>query len=127
METIIKKRIAAYMIDLAISTTVTLGIEYFLQKKVKNEVVYALVTPTAVMWTWECKKRQTIGYKAMGLVLEGVDGQALSSSQLIKRMAYRDILSTCDYIKNPQAFTQQNGQRLPHDRISGTLVQEQSS
>lgn len=83
------------------------------------------------MWTWEYaqlrKKRQTVGYKAMGLVLEGEDGQALSGSQLIKRMAYRDTLSTCDYIKNPQAFTQQNGQRLPHDRISGTLVQEQSS
>ncbi|KOY80731.1 RDD family protein [Lysinibacillus macroides] len=131
MESITKKRTATYMIDVAISTTVTFGIEYFLRKKVKNEAVHALVIPTAVMWTLGYvqfrKKGQTIGYKAMELVLESEDGQALSGSQLIKRMAYRDTLSTFDYIKNPQAFAQQNGQRLPHDRISGALVQEQLS
>lgn len=69
MKSITTKRTAAYMIDVAISTTVTFGIEYFLRKKVKNEAVHALVTPTVVMWALEYaqlrNKGQTIGYQAM--------------------------------------------------------------
>ncbi|WP_155592996.1 RDD family protein [Lysinibacillus cavernae] len=128
MESITKKRTAAFLIDTAISTAVTLGVEYFLRKKVKNEAVHALVTPTVVMWTLEYaqlrKKGQTIGYKAMGLALENEDGHALSDCQIIKRMAYRDTVSTFDYLKNRQAFEQQHGQRLPHDSFAGTIVKE---
>ena len=128
MESITKKRTAAFLIDTAISTAVTLGVEYFLRKKVKNEVVHALVTPTAVLWALEYaqlrQNGQTIGYKAMGLTLENKDGHPLSEGQIIKRMAYRDTLSTFDYLKNRQTFEQQHGQRLPHDSFAGTIVKE---
>ncbi|MBH9788093.1 RDD family protein, partial [Clostridioides difficile] len=69
MESMTKKRTAAFLIDTAVSTAVTFGVEYFLRKKVKNEAVHALVTPTVVLWALEYaqlrKNGQTIGYKAM--------------------------------------------------------------
>lgn len=128
MESITKKRAAAFLMDTAISTAVTLGVEYFLRKKVKNEVVHALVTPTVMLWALEYeqlrKGGQTIGYKATGLVLENADGHELSDCQILKRMAYRDTISSFDYLKNRQAFEQQHGQCLPHDSFAGTVVKE---
>ncbi|KPN94875.1 RDD family protein [Lysinibacillus sp. ZYM-1] len=128
MVSITKKRTAAFLMDAAISTAFTLGVEYFLRKKVKNEAVHALVTPTVVLWTLEYaqlrKKGQTLGYKAMGLTLENEDGRPLSDGQIVKRMVYRDTLSMFDYLKSRQAFVQQHGQRLPHDNFAGTVVKE---
>ncbi|WP_336636484.1 RDD family protein [Lysinibacillus fusiformis] len=128
MESITKKRALAFLMDTAISTAVTLGVEYFLRKKVKSEVVHALVTPTAMLWALEYaqlrKNGQTIGYKALGLVLEHEEGHALSDRQIIKRMAYRDTISSFHYLKNRQAFEQQHGQCLPHDSFAGTVVKE---
>ena len=40
----------------------------------------------------------------MGLTLENEDGRPLSECQIIKRMAYRDTISTFDYLKDRQAF-----------------------
>ncbi|MFB7156345.1 RDD family protein [Lysinibacillus sp. NPDC056232] len=128
MKSITKKRTKAFLIDLAISTAVTTGIEYVLRKKVKNEAIHAIVTPTVVLWSLEFaqlrKKGQTVGYKKMGLVLENEHGTKLTSSQLLKRMAYRDSISPFDYLKNPTAYEQQNGQLLPHDNFSDTVVKE---
>lgn len=128
MESITKKRAIAFLMDTAISTAVTLGVEYFLRKKVKSEVVHALVTPTAMLWALEYaqlrKNGQTIGYKAMGLVLEHEEGHALSDRQIIKRMAYRDTISSFHYLKNRRAFEQQQGQCLLHDSFAGTVVKE---
>ncbi|MFT9816127.1 RDD family protein [Lysinibacillus sp. NPDC056185] len=128
MNSISKKRTKAFLIDIAISSAVTAGVEYILRKKVKNEAIHAIVTPTVVMWSLELaqlrKKGQTVGYKKMGLVLENKNGTRVTSSQIIKRMAYRDSISTFDYLKNPKAFEQQNGQLLPHDSFSGTIVKE---
>ncbi|MFE3572847.1 RDD family protein [Lysinibacillus sp. NPDC059133] len=128
MKSITKKRTKAFLIDLAISTAVTTGVEYVLRKKVKNEAIHAIVTPTVVLWSLEFaqlrKKGQTVGYKKMGLVLENEHGTKLTSSQLLKRMAYRDSISPFDYLKNPTAYEQQNGQLLPHDNFSDTVVKE---
>ncbi|GAB3061627.1 RDD family protein [Virgibacillus ainsalahensis] len=128
MKPITKKRTKAYFIDFAISSVATVVVEYFLRKKVKNEVVHALITPTIVMWSLEyaqlCRNRQTIGYKKMGLVLENKEGFELTSSQIIKRMAYRDTVSSFDFLKNPKAFEEQNGTVFPHDHFSGTVVRE---
>ncbi|GAB0169403.1 RDD family protein [Lysinibacillus sp. CTST325] len=128
MNSISKKRTKAFLIDIAISSAVTAGVAYILRKKVKNEAIHAIVTPTVVMWSLEFaqlrKKGQTVGYKKMGLVLENKNGTKVTSSQIIKRMAYRDSISTFDYLKNPKAFEQQNGQLLPHDSFSGTVVKE---
>jgi len=128
VNSISKKRTKAFLIDIAISSAVTAGVEYILRKKVKNETIHAIVTPTVVMWSLELaqlrKKGQTVGYKKMGLVLENKNGTRVTSSQIIKRMAYRDSISTFDYLKNPKAFEQQNGQLLPHDSFSGTIVKE---
>ncbi|WP_445480149.1 RDD family protein [Lysinibacillus irui] len=128
MESVTKKRAAAFLIDTAISAAATFGVEYFLRKKVKSEAVHALVTPTVVLWALEYaqlrKNGQTIGYKAMGLALENEDGRPLSDGQIIKRMAYRDTISTFAYLKDRQAFEQQHGQCLPHDSFAHTVVKE---
>ncbi|WP_282032823.1 RDD family protein [Metabacillus indicus] len=128
MKSLTKKRTKAILIDLAISSAVTAGVEYFLRKKVKNEAVHTLITPTIVMWTLEYaqlrKRGQTVGYKKMRLVLENEDGSKPTSRQIIKRMGYRDTVSTIDYIKNRKAFEAEEGAVLPHDRFSGTEVRE---
>ncbi|MFJ7737712.1 RDD family protein [Lysinibacillus sp. NPDC097287] len=128
MQSVTKKRTKAFLIDVAVSSVVTAGVEYFLRKKVKNEAVHALVTPTVVMWALEYaqlrQNGQTIGYKAMGLTLENEEGSELTSSQILKRMAYRDTVSTFDYLKDPKAFEEQDGEILPHDRFSSTVVKE---
>lgn len=128
MKSITKKRTKAYFIDLAVSTAVTGVTEYFLRKKVKNEAVHALVTPTAVMCTLECiqllKNGQTVGYKKMGLVLESEDGKDLRANQLLKRILYRDTLSTFQFLGNSQQFEKSNGEILPHDSVARTIVKE---
>ncbi|KOS68860.1 RDD family protein [Lysinibacillus contaminans] len=128
MEPVTKKRTKAFLIDVAVSSVVTAGVEYFLRKKVKNEAVHALITPTVVMWALEYaqlrQNGQTIGYKATGLALENEEGSELTSGQILKRMAYRDTVSTFDYLKNPKEFEKQDGEILPHDRFSSTVVKE---
>lgn len=126
MKSVTKKRTKAFLIDVAISSVFTAGVEYFLRKKVKNEAVHALITPTVVMWALEYaqlrQNGQTIGYKAMGLTLESEEDSELTSSQILKRMAYRDTVSTFDYLKNPKEFEEQDGEILPHDSFSNTVV-----
>lgn len=128
MKPITKKRTKAFFIDLAISAAVTAGVEYVLRKKIKNEAFHALVTPTVVLWSLEYaqlrKSGQTFGYKKMGLTLEDQEGKELDCKQIVKRMAYRDILSTVDYIKGPKSFEQGEGEILPHDTYAGTVVKE---
>ena len=128
MKTITKKRRNAFLIDLAISGVVNLGVEYFLRKKIKNEAFHALVTPTAVLWTLEYlqlrKNGQTLGYKATGLIVENTNGTDLTTDQILKRMAYRDFICTADYFFKRKSFEGQDGEVLPHDRIAGTIVKE---
>ncbi|MGG0644716.1 RDD family protein [Sporosarcina gallistercoris] len=128
MKTITKKRAKAYFIDLAISTAVIGVTEYFLRKKVKNEAVHAIVTPSIVMGTLECaqllRNGRTVGYKKMGLVLESEDGAVMNTSQLIKRMFYRDTFNTFLFIGNRREFEKKDGEILPHDLYAGTIVKE---
>ncbi|WP_067727421.1 RDD family protein [Oceanobacillus damuensis] len=128
MKSITKKRAKAYLIDLAVSSAVTAGVEYFLRKKVKNEAFHALVTPTVIMWGLEYallrQNGQIIGYSKMGLKLETEDHSKLTCNTILKRMAYRDTLSSFDYLKNRKAFEEQDGAIFPHDRFSGTIVKE---
>ena len=128
MKSITKKRLAAVMIDSVVATTVALGVEYVLRKKVKNEFVHTVVTPNVVFWGLEYaqlrKSGQTLGYKAMGLALENEDGSKPTDAQIAKRIMYRDTISTFDYLKERKHFAEQDGASLPHDRFAHTLVKE---
>ncbi|WP_077596899.1 RDD family protein [Oceanobacillus kimchii] len=128
MKAITKKRTKAYFIDLAISTAVTIGVEQLMRKKIKSEAVHALVTPTVVMWGLEYAQLrrcgQTIGYKQTGLKIEGTDGQAPTPNQIIKRMAYRDCLSTFKYLGDRKGFEGKDGSVLPQDTYAETIVKE---
>lgn len=128
MKSITKKRTKAFLIDLAIAIAVTYGVEYFLRKKVKNQVVHSVVTPTIVMWTLEYAQLrrcgQTIGYKRMGQSLENKEDSELTPCQIIKRMSYRNTVSIIDYLKSPRTFEDKAGALLPHDRFSDTKVKE---
>jgi|SRR5690625_2558560 len=92
MKRMTKKRFKGYLIDLAISTAVTAGVENFLRKKVKNEAVHAIVTPAVVMWALEYVQLrqfgQAAGYKASGIPVTDEGGTSLTSGQIVKRMAY---------------------------------------
>ncbi|WP_432352096.1 RDD family protein [Sporosarcina sp. A2] len=128
MKTITKKRLKAYVIDLAISTAVAGVTEYFLRKKVKNDAVHALITPSVVMCSLECaqllRNGQTMGYRKMGLVLENRNGTNLDAYQVMKRMVYRDTFNAFSFIRNRSEFEMDEGERLPHDRYVGTVVKE---
>ncbi|WP_339230451.1 RDD family protein [Oceanobacillus sp. FSL K6-2867] len=128
MEAITKKRTKAVFIDSVISGVASVGVEYLLKKKIKNEAFHALVTPSLVMWSLEYAQLktcgQTLGYKTMGLALENKDGSELTCGQIIKRMAYRDTLSTFKYMKDRKVFEGENGSVLPHDEVAGTVVRE---
>ncbi|RFA35942.1 RDD family protein [Virgibacillus dokdonensis] len=128
MKPLTKKRMKALFIDVAISTAVTVGVEYVLRKKVKNEFIHTVVTPTVVMWSLEYIQlkqcRQTVGYKLMGLELRSKTDFELTPTKLFKRMAYRDTLSNLQYIINRHSFEGEAGSVLPHDRYAGTVVKE---
>lgn len=128
MKELTKKRIKAYVIDSAISTALSFGVEYFLRKKVKNEFVHNVVTPTALLWGLEYaqlkRSGQTIGYKMMGLKLENENGSKPTCEQIVKRIAYRDSIGTFVYLKDREAFEGEDGSRLAQDRFAGTVVKE---
>ena len=128
MKSMTKKRLAAVMLDSVVAATVSLGVEYLLRKKIKNEFVHTVVTPTVVFWGLEYaqlrKSRQTLGYKAVGLTLENEDGSQPTDAQIEKRIMYRDTMSTFDYLKDRQHFEQQEGAILPHDRFAQTVVKK---
>ncbi|MCM3757391.1 RDD family protein [Sporosarcina aquimarina] len=128
MKSITKKRTKAYFIHLAISTAVVGAAEFFLRKKVKNEAIHALVTPTVVYSTLECvqlfRSGQTIGYKKMGLRLESKDGSVLNNKQIMKRMFYRDTFNAFQFMGNRQEFEKSGGEILPHDSYARTVVKE---
>lgn len=132
MKELTKKRTKAVLIDTAVATAVSIGIEAALKSITKKnrtaETIYAVVLPTAVMWGLEaCQMRrsgQTLGYKAMGIKLETTDGHIPSAEQVLKRATYRDIMSTVDYLKDRKGFEGTDGSTLPHDVKSGTRVVE---
>lgn len=128
MQPITKKRLRAYLIDLAVSTTVTLTVETILEKKIKSRIFHNLVSPTAIMWSLEYVQLkcggQTLGYRQAGLKLESTDGERLSTSQIMKRMAYRDSIGTFSYLKNRKNFEGEDGSQFPYDRSVGVEVKE---
>ena len=128
MKSITKKRLGAVMIDSVVSATVSLGVEYLLRKKVKNEFIHTVVTPTIAFWGLEYaqlrKSGQTLGYKAVGLALENEDGSKPTNAQIAKRIMYRDTISTFDYLKDRQHFAERDGAIFPHDRFAHTVVKE---
>ncbi|SIS49459.1 RDD family protein [Salimicrobium flavidum] len=133
MEPITKKRTYAVLIDMALSNLVVAGVEAAIRKKVKvkNEAVHNLLNPTLITWGLEYAQlkccSQTVGYKLMGLKLESEDGSPLTSSQIIRRMAYRDFASSISYMKDKENFTQDEGRSLPQDRFSHTIVKTKST
>lgn len=130
MEAITKKRMKAVIIDSAISSTISLGLEYLLKKKVKvkNSFLSEVLLPTVLQYSLEYiqlkNSGQTIGYKIMGLKLESQDGSELTGEQVFKRMLHRDTTSTWAYIKNRKEFEKAEGALLPHDERTGTVVKE---
>lgn len=128
MRDITKKRVKAYLIDLAVSTTVSLVTESILEKKFKSPTYYNLVHPTLIQWSLEYAqlKRggQTLGYRLTGLKLESTNGEQLTSSQVLKRMAYRDSIGAYSYFKNRERFEGEDGSQFPYEHAAGVKVRE---
>ncbi|WP_405102984.1 RDD family protein [Oceanobacillus sp. FSL H7-0719] len=128
MKELTKKRFKAIMIDSFLSSAVSLGAEYFLRKKIKNEAFHGVVTPIITQYALEYVQLkscgQTVGYKLMGLELVNQAGNSLTDKQIIKRMAYRDTMSTINYIRDRKSFEQAEGALLPHDIATETIVRK---
>ncbi len=128
MHPITKKRLKAYFIDFAIASVVTLGIESILRKKIKNEVVYIIVTPLVIPFSLEYlqlkRSGQTIGYKTSGLILESLITRELTREQIVKRTFYSQLVSPFKYLAHPRKYWKSEGQILPHDRVAKTIVSE---
>ena len=130
MKTLTKKRAKAFAIDMAIATAVTGVVEVLLRKKVKNEFVHVVVTPTLVTYGLEYvqlkNSGQTIGYKQQGLKLVSEDGAPLEGCALVKRMLYRDYVSSLRYIADRKNFAKHDSAVLPHDAKTHCYVQQKN-
>lgn len=126
MENLTKKRTKAYFIDMAISTVVTISLDSFLRKRIKNDTIHTWLTPSVIMWGLEYvqmkRSKQTVGYKLMGLSLENQSDSETTSKQLIKRMIYRDLISF--FLIKSKNFERDEGAVLPHDHYASTQVKE---
>ncbi|WP_271853391.1 RDD family protein [Planococcus maritimus] len=125
MDALTKKRGKAIAIDFAISAAVNGIVEPLLRKKLKQEWVHALVTPTVVFWGLEyvqLKTRgQTVGQKVAGIKIESADGGELTDRQILKRLAHRDSIMALEWWKERG---QDMGAQMPHDRYAHTFVRE---
>ena len=125
MDALTKKRGKALAIDLAISGAVNGVVEPLLRKKIKQEWVHALITPTVVFWGLEyvqLKTRgQTVGQQVAGIKIENADGGELTGGQILKRVAHRDSIMPLQWFKQRG---QDMGAQMPHDRYAHTFVRE---
>lgn len=128
MNKLMKKRLKAMAIDLAISTGVTVILDPLLRNKVENKAAYDVIVPTAVFWGLEyaqlLARGQTVGHKAAGIIIDTTDGSAISSEQIIKRILHRDSISTFSYLKDRGKYEFYEGTKLPHDLYADTVVKE---
>lgn len=128
MNSLSKKRAKAILIDTAISTAVSFAVEPFLRKKVKNEFVHAVLTPTFIFWGLEYAQLrlsgQTAGQKAMAIEIRSEDGGELESEQILKRLMHRDFSSTIMYLRDRDKFDAYEGEKFPHDLYAHTVVKE---
>lgn len=125
MDKLTKKRGKALAIDVMASAIVTAAVEPLLRKKVKQEWVHALITPTVVFWGLEyvqLKARgQTVGHKIAGIRIESAVGGELTATQIAKRLAHRDSVMTLQWAKERGKNT---AAQMPHDRYAKTRVRE---
>lgn len=128
MNSLAKKRAKAILIDTAISTAVSLAVEPFLRKKVKNEFVHTVLTPTFIFWGLEYAQLrlngQTVGHKTMGIEIRSEDGGELASEQILKHVAHRDFASTILYLRDRDKYDAYEGAKYPHDFYADTFVEE---
>lgn len=128
MNKLMKKRLKAMAIDIAISTGVTLVLDPLIRKRIKNKAAYDVIVPTVVFWGLEYAqlraKGQTVGHKAAGIVIDTTDGSALGTEQIMKRLMHRDSISTLSYLADREKFAFYEGTKLPHDLYADTVVKE---
>ncbi|MFC4713417.1 RDD family protein [Planococcus dechangensis] len=125
MNNLMKKRGKALAIDMAVSGALTAVVEPLLRKKIKQEWVHALVTPTVLFWGLEylqLKTRgQTLGQKAQGIKIESTGGGELTDVQIFKRLAHRDSIMPLEWFRERR---QNHSAQMPHDRFAHTFVRE---
>lgn len=128
MNKLMKKRLKAMAIDIAISTGVTLVLDPLIRRRIKNKAAYDVIVPTVVFWGLEYAqlrmKGQTVGHKAAGIVIDTTDGSALGTEQIMKRLMHRDSISTLSYLADREKFAFYEGTKLPHDLYADTVVKE---
>lgn len=128
MNKLMKKRLKAMAIDIAISTGVTLVLDPLIRRRIKNKAAYDVIVPTVVFWGLEyaqlLARGQTVGHKAAGIIIDTTDGSAISSEQIIKRILHRDSISTFSYLKDRGKYEFYEGTKLPHDLYADTVVKE---
>lgn len=128
MNRLLKKRLKAMAIDTTITMSATALLEPLFRNKLKNKVVYDTVAPSLIFWGLELAQMrisgQTIGQKAVGIVVDTTDGSQLTSSQILKRLVHRDTVSILSYLRDRDKYDFYEGTKLPHDLYADTVVKE---
>lgn len=130
MNPLTKKRTKAVLIDSIIAGLVSFGVEQLVRKKVKNEFVHTVITPTLLtyaMEAWQMSRGgQTIGYKLMGLESTNDDETPVTAKQALQRALHRDTSSVVRYWKDRAHFEKEEGAVLPHDARYHMHVREKN-
>lgn len=126
MHSTTKRRIGAYIINQAVYFGLSAFIEKTVLRRVKSEVVHAVVTQPTISFLGEVAQLKllngkTIGGQIFGIQVESENGLPLTTKQIVRRTVYRDTVSLFKIRPYWKPFLD-NGQRLPEDDFARTIV-----
>ena len=126
MHSTTKRRIGAYIINQAVYLGLSVVIEKTVLRRVKSEVVHAVVTQPTISFLGEVAQLKllngkTVGGRICGIQVESENGLPLTTKQIVRRTVYRDTVSLFKIRPYWKPFLE-NGQRLPEDDFARTIV-----
>jgi len=126
MHSTTKRRIGAYIINQAVYLGLSVAIEKTVLRRVKSEVIHAVVTQPSVSFLAEIAQLKllngrSIGGQICGIQVESENGLPLTTKQVVRRTVYRDMVSLFKIRPYWKPFLE-DGQRLPEDDFAQTIV-----
>ncbi|UKS54749.1 RDD family protein [Exiguobacterium acetylicum] len=121
-----KRRIGAYIINQAVYLGLSVVIEKTVLRRVKSEVIHAVVTQPTISFLGEIAQLKllngkSIGGQICGIQVEDKNGLPLTTKQVVRRTVYRDTVSLFKIRPYWKPFLE-DGQRLPEDDFAQTIV-----
>ena len=126
MESLTKRRIGAAVINLMVNAVIVNVLEETVLKRSKRPVIRGIVTQSLVDVVMETVQLRlmdgrTVGSRVMGLRVVSQDNQPLKTTQILKRIAYREVFTAGKFFKDRQRYLQ-DASVLPEDEFAKTRV-----